>query len=240
MAFITSKKKQHQQHSIENILIYEGLAFSSPRKITSPSGEVDKNKNNYEDNNNNNNDNDNKDDDDDDEFVTAIARAPFYFTNEKDDGNDNDNDNCLLNVELFGDISWPRILCFVHGVCESAETWTVQNLARICLKRKWRLAVLELEGHGLSSSLSMSSSLTSSCSLSSSNHQDHCRNRGLLNVGKMNRYVQQVVQFCRHVTDVDRMQKQQKDDNEPSSITDNKFALSGASLGGVLAAFSYL
>ncbi|KAL7470115.1 hypothetical protein ACHAXS_011506 [Conticribra weissflogii] len=45
---------------------------------------------------------------------------------------------------------WP-ILLYVHGVCESAETWGVQTLAQNCAKHCWRLVVLELAGHGLSS-----------------------------------------------------------------------------------------
>lgn len=45
---------------------------------------------------------------------------------------------------------WP-ILLYVHGICESAETWGVQTLAQNCAKHCWRLVVLELAGHGLSS-----------------------------------------------------------------------------------------
>lgn len=44
---------------------------------------------------------------------------------------------------------WPMLL-YVHGVCESAETWGVQTLAQYCAKHCWRLVVLELAGHGLS------------------------------------------------------------------------------------------
>merc|ERR1711879_508872 len=33
----------------------------------------------------------------------------------------------------------------------SAESWGVQHLARWCRDKSWRLALLELEGHGLSS-----------------------------------------------------------------------------------------
>ena len=63
-----------------------------------------------------------------------------------------DGSNAVLNVEMFGgddDSDWPYLL-FVHGICESAETWTVQRLAIACKENKCRLAVLELEGHGLS------------------------------------------------------------------------------------------
>mmetsp|Transcript_29153 Transcript_29153/g.61993 ORF Transcript_29153/g.61993 Transcript_29153/m.61993 type:complete len:434 (+) Transcript_29153:73-1374(+) len=44
---------------------------------------------------------------------------------------------------------WPLFL-YVHGICESAETWGVQTLAEQCAKHCWRLIVLELAGHGLS------------------------------------------------------------------------------------------
>lgn len=93
--------------------------------------------------------------DPDQELVCAKARSPFLFGN--------GGATTTLNVEWFGsndqkegsaqnssDSNWP-ILCFVHGVCESAESWTVQHLAVACRENHWRLSVLELEGHGLSS-----------------------------------------------------------------------------------------
>jgi len=139
--------------------------------------------------------------DDEEEWVTATARAPFSY------------DNNMLNVELFGSVSWNRVLCFIPGICESAETWTVQNLARICQSRKWRLAVLELEGHGLSSGP-----------------------RGLLKSGKLkDRYVPQVIKCCQHVLTVIQGQKEQNNDGDDAMT---KFALSGASFGGVLAAYA--
>ena len=42
---------------------------------------------------------------------------------------------------------------YVHGVCESAETWGVQTLAQYCAKHCWRLIALELAGHGLSENI---------------------------------------------------------------------------------------
>lgn len=91
----------------------------------------------------------------DQDLVHAKARSPFLF--------DKGGATATLNVEWFGsneqeessaqnssDSTW-AILCFVHGVCESAETWTVQHLAVACRENQWRLSVLELEGHGLSS-----------------------------------------------------------------------------------------
>lgn len=77
------------------------------------------------------------------DLVAATSRRPFHT----EDG------TAVLNVEVFDAINgkeWPMLL-FVHGVCESAETWAVQRLASACLNNKWRLFVLELEGHGLSS-----------------------------------------------------------------------------------------
>ncbi|OEU05940.1 hypothetical protein FRACYDRAFT_257324 [Fragilariopsis cylindrus CCMP1102] len=234
----------NDQQSLDDLLIYEELAFT-----IQPSS----NTNNNTNNNNNTfgedeKESNNRDDDDDDEsLITAVARAPFFFN---DDGGSGDGGgyrfgDCLLNVELFGfDVDdddnsknnnitnntdnncsnvnngGGGILCFVHGVCESAETWTVQNLARICQKQKWKLAVLELEGHGLS-----------------------FETRGLLNVGKMNRYVQQVVQFYKHVIKIDSIiqekQQKQKQKNQNDDIAvPTKFALCGSSLGGTLAAYA--
>lgn len=77
------------------------------------------------------------------DLVAATSRCPFHT----DDG------TAVLNVEVFDAINgkdWPMIL-FIHGICESAETWAVQRLASACLENRWRLFVLELEGHGLSS-----------------------------------------------------------------------------------------
>ena len=76
-------------------------------------------------------------------LILASSRAPFPT----------DDLSAVLNVEVFnpeGDATWPMLL-FIHGICESAETWAVQRLARTCAENKWRLFVLELEGHGLSS-----------------------------------------------------------------------------------------
>jgi alpha-beta hydrolase superfamily lysophospholipase len=242
----TNNNDQNEQ-SLDDLLVYEELAFTIPstsktnNTITSGEDEDEKESNSNNNNNNNNND----DDDDNEPLITAVARAPFYFNDADDDG----GGGCLLNVELFGFASsdddndnniisksssskssssststsncCKGILCFVHGVCESAETWTVQNLARICQKQKWKLAVLELEGHGLS----------------------HGRHRGLLNVGKMNRYVQQVVQFYKHIIKIDRIiqqeqKKKKKNDDGTKNIVPTKFALCGCSLGGTLAAYA--
>ncbi|VEU35718.1 unnamed protein product [Pseudo-nitzschia multistriata] len=162
----------------------------------------------------------------DSRLVRAVARSPFVFR-ERGIGT-----AVSLNAEFFGDVSWPRMVCFVPGVCESAETWTVQHLARICASKEWRLAVLEPEGHGLSGGVP----------------------RGLLRPGKWERYVGQVTAFCGHALEVDRMQKerqqqqqqqqqqQRQREQEPTEETyklpRTRFVLAGASMGGALAAYA--
>ena len=168
--------------SLEDLLVYDNLAFSTPRPSGSSFGDES---------------------DDEDVYIKANARAPFTFCDQ--------NTSTQLNVELFGDPSWPRILLFVPGVCESAETWTVQNLVRICISRNWRVAVLELEGHGLSEG-----------------------SRGLIG-SSWNRCIRQVKVFCGHALDVDRAQKRILFNYEPEN---SRFALAGDSLGGALAAYA--
>jgi alpha-beta hydrolase superfamily lysophospholipase len=154
-------------------LLYKDLAFTTPPPSTLEGGERD-------------------------DLITAVARSPFAFTPSSSSWLSSST-KITLNVELFGDTSWDRILCFVPGVCESAETWTVQNLARICQDCRWRLAVLELEGHGLSDG------------------------RPAV-LPPLQRLVEQVVTFCKHVV------------TQHENIF--TFALSGASLGGCLAAYA--
>lgn len=133
-------------------------------------------------------------------LICAKKRRPFHPSG--------GSSTTLLNVEIFGssnndanadadDSKWPYLL-FIHGVCESAETWTVQHLAKAARYNKWRLAVLELEGHGLSSG-----------------KRSVC--------GRFSRLVQHVNDFICHVISGDD--------------ADVPFALCGASLGGVLAAY---
>ncbi len=166
----------------EDLLVYDNLAFSTPRPNGSSFG---------------------NDSGDVDMYIKANARAPFAFCDE--------HGSTLLNVEFFGDPSWPRILLFVPGVCESAETWTVQNLVRICASRKWRVAVLELEGHGLSEG-----------------------SRGLIG-SSWSRCIRQVKAFCAHALDIDMAQKRVLSDDEPKNL---RFVLCGASLGGALVAYA--
>lgn len=133
----------------------------------------------------------------DGDLISAKVRRPYRPSASSS------NSNCLLNVEIFGspdgvdDSSWPYLL-FVHGVCESAETWTVQNLARAAQQNKWRLAVLEIEGHGLSTG-----------------QRSVCRS--------FSRLIEHAEDFVHHVWSSDE-----------GSVP---FAISGASLGGVLAAY---
>ena len=174
------------ERTLEDLLVYDNLAFSTPR----PRGSSF----------------DGDDNDVKDVWVNASARAPFVY------------DSTHLNVEFFGDPSWPRILLFVHGVCESAETWTVQHLARICASRNWRMAVLELEGHGLSEGT-----------------------RGLIG-SSWSRCVKQVTAFCEHSLSIDRVQKRSASAGGPNRSTDelrrSRFVLAGASLGGALVAYA--
>jgi len=168
--------------ALEDLMVYENLAFS-------PAGPDGRRGGDYG-------------------WIEATARAPFAF---RDDGKGRKG-NVRLNVEFFGDPSWSKILLFVPGVCESAETWTVQNLARICASRQWRMAVLELEGHGLSGGA-----------------------RGVIG-RSWSRCVRQVTAFCKHALAVDVAQKQAGATGAP--IPTSRFVLAGASLGGALAAYA--
>jgi alpha-beta hydrolase superfamily lysophospholipase len=142
-----------------------------------------------------------------DDLVTAVARSEFQLS----DGGP------VLNIELFGsgwhegqEIPSNNLLLFVPGVCESAETWTVQHIANVCQKAAWRLAVLELPGHGLSGGPRAVLQPTGQ--------------KGL------NRFVDTVVEAACHVLDLAI--------NQSQSDTAIKIALSGSSLGGVLAAYA--
>ena len=75
-------------------------------------------------------------------LVSATSRLPFTTK----DG------SATLNVELFNEEfhTGPILLC-IHGVCESAETLGIQALVSAAKSNNVRVAVLECEGHGLSS-----------------------------------------------------------------------------------------
>ena len=175
--------------SAEDLLVYENLAFTTPNPHGDGSG------------------NDNSESNG---ILPATARAPFVFRDPKATFPFGSSP-VTLNVELFGDPSWSKILLFVPGVCASAETWTAQNLVRICASLQWRMAVLELEGHGLSQG-----------------------SRGVIG-NSWDRCVRQVVGFCRHVLKVDQAQKK---DLEGCSQQQSRFVLSGGSLGGALSAYA--
>ncbi|KAL3915607.1 MAG: hypothetical protein SGILL_005568 [Bacillariaceae sp.] len=144
-------------------------------------------------------------------LITAVARAPLEYENE------------TLNVELFG-MGWgiendetsttlnttKNILLFIPGVCESVETWTVQNLAQICLREQWMLAVLELPGHGLSSG-----------------ERSLLQPTGRVGLEKL---VDIVVTFARHVVNIVGC--------TDHAVINVNLAMSGCSLGGVLAAYA--
>lgn len=157
-------------------------------------------------------------------LVPAVARAPFHLN---DDAGNGDNRTVVLNIELFGK-GWTtdemvehkisslpvsaeqyrNVLLFVPGVCESAETWTVQHLVRSCLQQDWQLAVLELPGHGLSNGP-----------------------RALL-TQSMDQLVDMVVSFARRV-----VQLIVETTSTASQVRIN-LVLAGASLGGALAAYA--
>lgn len=168
--------------ALDDLLVHENLAFSPPGPDGSRGGDYG--------------------------WIEATARAPFVFLDD-DKGRKGE---VLLNVEFFGDPSWLKILLFVPGVCESAETWTVQNLARICASRQWRMAVLELEGHGLSGGA-----------------------HGVIG-RSWSRCVRQVTAFCRHALAIDVAQK--RAGAKAASIPSSRFVLAGASLGGALTAYA--
>ena len=168
---------------LDDLLVYEDLAFSRPKDDERGTTQTGG-------------------------WIEAFARAPFAFRDEQDGS----SKSVLLNVEFFGDPSWTPLLLYVHGVCESAETWTVQNLVRICSSRKWKMAVLELEGHGLSEGIP-----------------------GLLG-GSWSKCVRQVTDFCRHTIAVDDAQKRAKGCSV--NFPESRFALAGTSLGGALVAYA--
>ena len=63
------------------------------------------------------------------------------------------DDGAILNVEVF-DAGLPTsapILLAIHGICESSETIGIQHIVSTAKDRMVKVAVLELESHGLSS-----------------------------------------------------------------------------------------
>jgi len=65
------------------------------------------------------------------------------------------DDGAILNVEVF-DAGIPTsapILLAIHGICESSETIGIQHIVSKAKARMVKVAVLELEGHGLSSGM---------------------------------------------------------------------------------------
>lgn len=83
-------------------------------------------------------------------LVSATSRLPFTTR----DG------TATLNVELFEPSSSSSssnhsspLLLFVHGICASCESLSVQTLVSAAQKNGVRVAILELEGHGISSGM---------------------------------------------------------------------------------------
>lgn len=151
------------------------------------------------------------------EYVRATSRSPLRTADR----------SALLNVECFffdedeGDekeksveelmepVRPTPVFLFVHGVCASAETVGVQHLARHAEEnRPSRVAVLELEGHGLSSGT-------------------RCV------CGDFERLVSHVVEFVRHV-----MKRLTEMDRYAGCELETSFVLCGCSLGGLLVAYA--
>lgn len=78
----------------------------------------------------------------DSNFVAASSRIPLVT-----------KDGTILNIEVFDDNTNDKssILLLTHGVCASAETLGIQAIVSAAKQHKVKVAVLELEGHGLSS-----------------------------------------------------------------------------------------
>lgn len=144
----------------------------------------------------------------------SLLPATSRLVLETDDGN-------LLNIELFEysveSPSAPQspLLLFVPGVCESAETTTVQNLVAEAKERQIRVAVLELQGHGLSTG-------------------ERCVTRDF---DKLVHHVVEFVQFT-----IEHFEEKNKKVNDgvkgSSKFIALPYFLCGASLGGVLAAYA--
>eukprot|EP00554_Chaetoceros_debilis_P014242 CAMPEP_0194121698 /NCGR_PEP_ID=MMETSP0150-20130528/48009_1 /TAXON_ID=122233 /ORGANISM="Chaetoceros debilis, Strain MM31A-1" /LENGTH=251 /DNA_ID=CAMNT_0038814239 /DNA_START=15 /DNA_END=770 /DNA_ORIENTATION=- len=144
----------------------------------------------------------------------SLLPATSRLVLETDDGN-------LLNIELFEysvekSSSAPQspVLLFVPGVCESAETITVQKLVSEAKERQVTVAVLELQGHGLSTG-------------------ERCVTRDF------DKLVHHVVEFVRFTTA--RLTEKNKKGNDAKDISNFvalPYFLCGASLGGVLAAYA--
>ena len=76
-------------------------------------------------------------------LISATSRIA-YETKDK---------SALLNIELFENETNDDspIILLLHGVCASAETKSVQSIVAAAQHNSVKVAVLELEGHGLSS-----------------------------------------------------------------------------------------
>lgn len=137
------------------------------------------------------------------DYITATSRLPFVTSDER---------AALLNVEcfFFDDETTAHlpVLLYIHGVCSSAETKGINRLAREARSRKMRVAVLELEGHGLSSGP-----------------------RGVC--GDFSRLVSHVTDFVRHV--LTHLPRRNREDGADDVV---RYVLGGDSLGGTLAAYA--
>lgn len=121
----------------------------------------------------------------------------------------------LLSVVLSSSSSNLKLVNVFINSCASSESYSIQQLALETKRKKGRLAVLELEGHGLSSG-----------------------DRGLC--VDFNRLVQHVKEFVRHVlTQVTIMDEEGKSRGyQGDEDTTLSYVMSGNSLGGILSAYA--
>ena len=164
-------------------------------------------------------------------LVSATSRLPFVTSDKTatlnvecfffEEGNrDVEKSKQIPNANKKKHVPVPIIL-YVHGVCSSAETLGVQHLVAHAKKKRYRVAVLELEGHGLSSGA-----------------------RGVCSNFK--RLVGHVTEFVKHVlTTISKHSNALSNKNEITGINDKiletdaiPFVLCGNSLGGILAAYA--
>mmetsp|Transcript_26721 Transcript_26721/g.40928 ORF Transcript_26721/g.40928 Transcript_26721/m.40928 type:complete len:390 (-) Transcript_26721:162-1331(-) len=172
-------------------------------------------------------------------FLSNLQQLPLAFTSSSDSSSlskltpatcrlpfTTSDGSATLNVEgfFFGEKhndnatekeEHPRpLVLYVHGICESSETSGVQRLARAAKSNGCDLAVLELEGHGLSSG--------SKCVC-----------------GDFDRMIQHVVEFMNHVLTCHSHKSISISTSASASHAPlPPYAISGTSLGGVLAVYA--
>lgn len=174
-----------------------------------------------------------------DNLICATSRLPFvtedrsavlnvecfFFDDEYNDeayfrdleGTDDTSDS---STQKHSRLKAAPLFLYVHGVCSSAETVAVQHIVKLAKKKRYRVAVLELEGHGLSSGA-----------------------RAVC--GDFKRMVGHVTQFVKHVlteisqqTTVKSLLSSPKYNGSIKGKQPTPFVLCGSSLGGSLVAYA--